>query len=250
VLVSKTPNGFIAAARALWGDGFTNVLDAGTNTISKMGGGTSAIVILGPDFEVLQRAGDIRKGAYFMQTPGNPPFNFVEFQGAIRQAGAKGLLGGLKIPDAVKPAIPVIKAAQLSNALNFLKGLPDAGEAGEFKKELAKRIEDLRLAKRKLFDDAEKDGKKWDAFKAGASYLRVFPQAQDAGDMRTKVSKLQYDNDVKKELTAQQMFGQAVAQLYGPQRNPALLKQAAEVFKQVSDQCKGTEYAEMAAGMR
>lgn len=250
MLVSKNPNGFVGAARALWGDGFTNILDSGTNIITKMGGGTSSIVVLGPDFEVLQKAGDYRKGAYYMETAGKPAYNLAELQRALKQAGDKGLLGGLKPPAAVKPVLPMVKAAQLSNAANYLKGLSDAGEVGEFKKELSKRIEDLRLAKLKLFEDAEKEGRKWDAFKAGLSYMRVFPQAPDANDVRNKVSKLQYDNDVRKELTAQQMFGQAMAQVYAPRRNAALLKQVATVFKQVTDQCKDTEYGKLAAEIR
>jgi hypothetical protein len=124
--------------------------------------------------------------------------------------------------------------------------MSDQGDVGAFRKELTKRIEALQAQKKKLFDGFEKAGKKWSAYKAGASYLRVFAQAKDANDVRTKVAKLQYDKDVRKELEAQAAFKRAMAGTYGPRSNSSTRRGAWALFKQVADKYKGTEFGKMA----
>jgi len=205
-----------------------------------------AIVILGPDFEVLYKGGNVHKGNYYVNTAGKPPLNFVALTDGLKRVGSKGLLGGLKPPAGTERVVAAVKAAQLSNALNGVKYMADTGQVGAFKKELTKRLEALQTQKRKLFDDLEKAGKKWAAFKAGSSYLRVFAQAKDAGEVRTKLSKLQYDKDVRKELEAQAAFKRVMASTYGPTSNSSARRGAWALFKQVADRYKGTEFGKMA----
>jgi hypothetical protein len=203
--------------------------------------------VLGPNFKVLYKGGNAFKGQYYVNTAGKPSLNFVALKNGLKKVGNQGLLGGLKIPAAAQRVVALVKAAQLSNALNGLKYLPEKGEVGDFRKELTKRIEALQVQKKKIFDDLEKAGKKWQAFKAGSSYLRVFPQAKDASAVRTKVSKLQYDKDVKKELAAKGALGRVLAMAYGPRSNTNTRRGAWALFKQIVDTYKGTEAAKTAA---
>ena len=248
--MTPKPSGFYGMSNRLWGRKTVCALDAGTTVCSTVAkGGLPAIVILGPDFKFLYQGGHANKGNFYVMAPGNPPLNFVAFENGLGKCKDKGLLGGLKVPAAAKRLISAVKAAQLSNVLAFLKSLPDKGEPGKFKKELTKRIEALQVQKRKLFDSFDKAGKKWLAYKAGASYLRVFPGAKDLNEVRGKVGKLQYDKDVRKELLARQNFRRALVLVYGPRRKAVDVKNAAKYFKQIATHFKGTEFGKMAAKM-
>ncbi len=211
------------------------------------GGGSPSIVIYGPDFEKLYSGGDCHKGSWYIKKAGNPSVNLEALRVGVSKIADKGLFGGLKVPQAAQRIVPVIKAAQLSNALRGLKTLPDKDEVGAFKTEMIKRIEALREHKKKIFEELEKAGDKWGAYKAGGSYVRVFPSEKDTGAIRSKVSKLQYDAAVKKQLMAQQAFNQLIPMVYGPRRNPSAVKQKDKLFKQVVDAYKGTEFGDLAA---
>ncbi|HOX06772.1 MAG TPA: hypothetical protein PK280_10235 [Planctomycetota bacterium] len=223
------------------------LLDAGAFNCKTFGsGGQPAFVILGPEFETLAKGGDAHKGAYFRQAPGNPPFNYAELKDAYDPLKGKGLLGGLTVPPEAKVVVELVRRGQLGQLEPFAQRLPDQGALGDFKKELVKRIEALRVSKRELFDKLEKDGKKWGAYKVGASYLRVYTQAKDRNEVSAKVGALQNDPEVRKNLEAQQVFASLLSQIYGPTRNPAVLAQAKATFQQFIDKYKDTEFATLA----
>jgi len=235
-------------SRNLWGQDVNCLLDAGAFNCKSYGKGSQpAFAILGPDSEVLATGGDVHKGAYFRQVPGNPPSNFADLKDAYDPLKGKGLLGGVTVPPEAKGVAELLKRGQIAQADQFVQRLPDQGALGDFKKEMVKRLEALRASKRELFDKLEKDGKKWEAFKVGASYLRVFPQAKDRNDVSGKVANLQNDPVVRKNTEAQQVFNNLLAQIYGPSRNPAVLAQAKATFQQFADKYKETEYGGLAA---
>ena len=247
-MVARAPNNFPGLHNRLWGNALVGGLDCGTFSMSRVaGGGMPSIVVYGPDFEKIYTGGECYKGSWYMKGPGNPPVNYVALKEGLGKVGNKGIFGGLKVPDAARRLVPVIKAAQLSNALRGLKTLPGDGDTGAFKTEVTKRIEALRDRKKKIFEDLEKAGDKWGAFKAGSSYTRVFPTEKDTSAIRSKVGKLQWDADVKKQIMAQQTFQRLVPMIYGPRRNPAAVKQKAQLFKQLVERFKGTEFADLAA---
>jgi hypothetical protein len=244
--VFKTPGGFQGMCRTLWGQDVNCLLDSGSATCKMFKGGQPSFVILGPDFEVLASGGDVHKGAYTYKEAGNPPCNFVDLKKAYDGVKDKGLLGGVTVPAEAKMVVELVRRGQIAQADQFVQRLPDQGATGDFKKEMVKRLEALRVAKREIFDKLEKDGKKWEAFKTGSSYLRVFPQAKDRSDVATKVGTLQNDAAVRKSLEAQQVFVNVLAQVYGPSRNPAFLAQAKTTFQQFADKYKDTVFATLA----
>jgi hypothetical protein len=245
-MVARRGGNFPGLAQRFWGNDLPGGLDLVDASARTVGQGGAAIVILGPDFEVLFTAGRYNAGNMFYPKPGNPPAASEDLRSGLARANGKGLLGGLKVPARCEPLMPLLRGAQLSTVLTSIRGLPDSGELGDFKKELTKRIEELRAKKRAVFDEYEKAGQKWEAFKAGSSYLRVFPQAEDAGEVRTKVGTLQRGAEVRKEMQAQQTFERLAPMLWGPKANPAAVKQSSQLLKQLATQFKGTEYGGIA----
>jgi hypothetical protein len=142
---------------------------------------------------------------------------WADLKRAVEPHLKKGFLGDLDMPDAVKPITQALKAGQLAAVQNMLTSIQDSNaQLGPFKKELAKRLEDLRAKKRALFDSLDSAGKKWDAYRVGTSYQACFPKASDGSEVRTKVSALGQDATVRKNLEAQKLLTQILTIGYGP----------------------------------
>jgi len=247
VAVAKNPGGFAGFARRLWGTDFNVALDAKSATCQMLGGGRKvSIVIMDPDLKVIFKGGDPHKGQYYRKVPGKPPMNYAILKDGMAKVTDKGLLGGLTVPKAAATAVKALRSGQMASAQRGLSALSNAGDAGKFKKELLERLEALRAGKRSLFDALEKAGEKWEAYKAGSSYLRCFPNAKDSGEVKKKVGSLGGDAVVRKNLEAKRTFDYMVAQIYGPRRNSRLLPQAKTTFKKVADKYKDTEYGKLA----
>jgi hypothetical protein len=223
------------------------LLDSGSVICKTFGDGKQpAIVILGPDSEVLFTGGGAHDGNSYTDKSFTVPYNLAVLKEGYEKAKDKGLLGGLTVPAEAKSVAELLKRGQIAQADQYVQRLPDQGAVGDFKKELVKRLEALRVSKRELFDKLEKDGKKWEAFKVGTSYLRVFPQAKDRNDVSGKVTALQNDASVRKNQESQQVFYNLLPQIYGPARNAAFLAQAKTIFQQFAEKYKDTECATLA----
>lgn len=244
--MAKAPGAFVGVSGQLWGQRNCG-LDAG-NTLNLSIARGGSIAVLDPEGKVVATGGDPHKGAWFMQDAEKTPSPLADLKQAVGAHLKDGLLGGLTIPAAAQPLAQAIKLGQLANAQASLATIPDSStELGPFKKELTKRFEDLRARKLALFNELEKDAaKKWQAFKVGHSYVRCFPNSKEASEVKTKLGTLQQDASVRKNLEAQQWFGQLLSQVFGPGSIPANRPAAKPTFDAFIKKYEGTEYAELA----
>jgi hypothetical protein len=230
----------------LWGKEALCALDTGEATYRSFGAG---IVILDPEGKIIWKGGDPTKGSYFYQGPGAPPVPYEDLKKHIEPHLKKGLLGGLSIPAQAKPVADALKAGDLAGAQARLVALGTSGPAGDFRKEIQGRLEDLRKRKLELFDELSKAGKSWEAFKVGQSYVRCFPKAEDLSKVKGAVSTLQSNAEVKQNLTAKQNFVMITSQAYGSKAKAGSSTQAAPAIGQIAKRYAETEFGRYASDL-
>jgi hypothetical protein len=228
----------------LWGETTVCALDAGGATYTALGDGKTlhAIVILDPEGKIVHRSTDIEKGNSYYAIEGKPYVPFADLKKAIEGRKGEGLLGGVTVPERLAPITAAIKQGQLAKAQAMLTKVRDSGESGAFKAELTKRLDELAQKKLALFESLLSEGRSWDAYKVGASYLRCFPDGKGAAGVKEKMTALKSNAEVKKQVDAREAFRKAALALCGPKplvHNPA---QVQKVFRKLATEHDGTEY--------
>jgi len=74
---------------------------------------------------VLHSGGDPEKGQFTLQDGEKTPVPWGEVKTGVEPHLKKGLLGGLDLPDVVKPITQAIKEGHLASAQNMLGNVPD-----------------------------------------------------------------------------------------------------------------------------
>jgi hypothetical protein len=257
VFLSKNPGFLRGVSAQLWGQNTVSLLDVDRKIVTSFSTGKGelpAIVILGPDFQQLYKGGNALKGSYYYTKPGRPKVNVFHFKEGLAKIKGQGLLSGLVFPEKHQKLIPAIKSMKLSMVQKYLDGFRDRdldkdAELKTFVLELKKRLSALEEKKRKLFEDLEKAGNKWGAFKAAGSYLRVFPKNKASRDILAKAQKYKREESIRNEIAAEGLFARVMAMTYGPMSKPASRAQAQKLFKQVAAKYKDTEYGKLCAGL-
>jgi hypothetical protein len=208
---------------------------------------TAGIIIIGPEGETLWRGSDPHKGSYFYRTPGRPAVPFADLKKNIEPHLDKGLLGGLGVPVQARQVAAALKAGKLAAAGTMLDRLPSSGELGEFRKALAERLEELRARKRALFDGLSAAGEDWQAYKVGASYVRCFPSAGDASEMRSAVRSLRSKQTVRDNLAAKQNFLRIAGLAYGSKGVRKHVAQVDSTLARLAARYPETEFGRYAA---
>ncbi len=253
--MTKRPGFLRGVSAQLWGKNTVSLLDADRKIVTSFStdkGVLPAIVILGPDFQQLYKGGNALKGSWFYQKPGRPKYNVFHFKEGLAKIKGQGLLSGLTFPEKHQKLIPAIKSMKLSMVQKYLDGFRDQDlekdpELKKFVEELKKRLSALEEKKRKLFEDLDKAGNKWGAFKAAGSYLRVFTKSKASRDILDKAQKYKRDESIRNEIDAEGLFARVMAMTYGPMSKPTSQAQIKKLFKQVAAKYKDTEYGKLCA---
>ena len=200
---------------------------------------------------MVHKGGDPRKGNYFTITPeGKPTVAFSLLQEGLKPLLDKGLLGGLTIPPNAKPIAALIKSGDLAAAQTALAGLKSDGPSGEFKKALLDRFAELRKSKRELFDELVKAEKPWDAYKAGQSYVRCFPKADDVSKVKSAVETLKMNALVKSNLSARTSFMQVASLAFSSKSKSGAADQAGPALDQIVKKYSDTEFGRYASSVK
>lgn len=239
-------------ANAFWGSDYVCGLDANTTAYDRIRGQEkrSAVVIVGPDGELLCRAVDPSQGAFrLIREDKEVTVPCAVLMDEIQKHLDKGLLAGVAIPEQARLIATAIKCGRLAEAQAYLTAIPDKSPLAELKKTLQARFEDLRKSKLALFEELLKAGKEWDAYKVGESYLRCFPKAEDATKVRTALAKLAQQQPVRDNLKAKQTYASIAAKVYGSKGQLKLAPQASSALQQIATTMPETEYGAIAAQM-
>jgi len=235
-------------ATKIWGDGMLCALDAAGATFRTLGDGQAgAIVILDPDGKVVHCGTDIKKGSYFYNTGGaKPRVPYADLKRAMDKHNSKGLLHGLEAPPKLAPLLHAVKQGKLGTAQKLLARVPDSGDYGAAKAELLKRLEALRQQKLALFKELLSAGEPWAAYKAGASYVRCFCDAEDCEAVKSKLRALKSNPAVKKNLDARTAFRKYALACCGPRRKLDNPQRIQRLFASLASKHDGTEYGDAA----
>ena len=203
-------------------------------------------MVLDPEGKIVFRGTDPKQGSHFYNVPGKPKVPYADLKKAMEQHNKRGLLQGVELPGKLVAVAAAIKQGQLAKAQTWLDKVSDKGATGAAKAELEKRLEELRGKKLALFESLLADEKHWDAYKAGASYVRCFPKAEDASQVKSKLRALKSKPDVKRNLDARNSFRRYAAACYGPRRQFKEPTQAQALFRKAAKKHEGTEYGDAA----
>ncbi|MFH1706795.1 MAG: hypothetical protein ABIF71_02625 [Planctomycetota bacterium] len=209
--VFKNPSNFKSFACRLWGNDISIGLDAGNTTNKLLGGpiNNCAIVILGPEGDTLWRGGNL--------TNGDSSCNAM--LEAIGKHSGTGLVAGITVPDKavmLPKAIASIKDGNLSNAKDCLKNALKIGNEAATAATLLERIEKLCTWKKAQFDAlVTTEGKAWDAYKVGESYLACFSKAEDAKSVNETLNQMRKQAIVANNLVALKMLQTAMKKSSG-----------------------------------
>ena len=231
----------------VWGDGVLCAMDTGEATYRALGSEPHAITVLDPDGKIVFQANEPAKGSVYYRGPEKLPVMFADLRKAVEPHKDKGLLGGLELPSKFAPIAAAIKQGRLARAQSMLTKVSDKGAAGTAKAELAKRLEALRKKKLAFLESLLADGKHWDAYKVGASYVRCFPQGDGVEGVKTKLRSLKSNADVKNQLDARKAFRRYAAACYGPRRQIKAPERAKMLFGKLARKYEGTEYGNAAS---
>lgn len=240
----KSPVRFRSMAKMLWGDDYVCGLDAREATYKKLRGDSASagIIVFGPEGDVLWRGSDPHKGSHFYPEAGRPKVPFADLKKGISAHLKQGLLAGLDIPIQADMIAKAIKCGQLAQAQAYLSQVPKSGALGEFRTALETRFEELRKKKLAHFEELQKAGKDWDAYKVGSSYARCFPRAKDAMKIKSTVRKLAMKKDVRDNLDAKRAFANVVPRVYGSKGKASLRMQAKPALRQIAAKYPKTEF--------
>jgi hypothetical protein len=231
----------------LWGPTSLGALDCERATCSLVGKG-AGIVILGPEGEILHSGSDPEKGQFTAPDGEKSPVPWAEIKRGVEPHLKKGLLGGIDLPDVVKPITQAIKNGQLAAAQNMLGNVPDSNaQLGPFKKEVQKRFDELQAKKRAFIDTLDSAGRKWDAYKVAQSYVTCFPKAKDNADVKKKIYELEKDQSVKTNQEAQRALVNILTVGYGPAAKDHT--QAKAALEGLAKKYSDTEAATMATAV-
>lgn len=235
-------------ASKIWGDTTLCALDAAGATYAALGDGKTlhAIVVLDPEGKIVHRSTDIEKGNSYYAVEGKPYVPFADLKRAIEPRKGEGLLGGVTVPERLAPIAAAIKQGLLAKAQAMLAKVRDSGESGTFKAELTKRLDDLAQKKLALFESLLSEGRSWDAYKVGASYLRCFPEGKGASGVKEKMTALRSNAEVKQQVDAREAFRKAALALCGPKPLVRNAAQVQKVFRKLAGEHDGTEYGNAA----
>lgn len=228
--------------KALWAADGLNALDA-RNVVNRTYDG-AGVVILDADGNVAWKGLAPNKGSFIVPSAGKAPLPFYELQKNIKPLLEKGLLGGLTVPSNAKPIAKLIKLGNLAGAQVLLKRLSGSGPSGEFKEALTTRFEELRKRKLALFEEMQKAEKLWEAYKAGDSYVRCFPKADDVSNVKSAVYALKSKKAVKDNLSAKSTYTKIAALAYGSKKRAGATSQAVPLLEKLVQKYDGAEFAD------
>jgi hypothetical protein len=239
----ENPDAYDALSPRIWGNERVYGLDAWGATNRSLRGDLSVagVVIIDPEGRIAWRGSDPHKPNDFYADPDKQLVPFVDLKENIAPHLDKGLLGGLAVPARARGVVTALRTGELALAQARLSELREDG----FKKALRERLEALRLKKRSLFEKARSSGRPWSAYKVGQSYLRCFPEAKDARDMKDVLRTLQSRSEVMSNLAAKKAFGKIVA-AYGRKGTIDHPAAAVPLLKAMAERYPDTEYGKIA----
>lgn len=199
--VLDNPGAFKPTTIMLWGKSMPAGHDyLGGNFNALNGSGVGGLTIVGPDGRIISGKGT-PSTAYLMTSSFLP-----SVEEAVRD---HGLLAGLTPPQEAAKVRYFLRLASYSDALREVKKLDD----GPFKDTLTERIQALAVEKKRVFDVFVEEGKMWEAYRVGTSYVKCFSREKNVSQVRSALAKIKADRAVKNELAARKAYGQLIARV-------------------------------------
>jgi len=247
VCYAKSSGSFESVVLQTWGKKSTCAMDlyrAAANQYSN-----KAVVLIGPEGDVLWSGGSPNSATSYRISGGRKENALVaDTRANVTPYLDKGLLKGLDIPRKADSIVELIHTGQYSKAIKKLKSKKSS--MPEFSNTLLERLEQVRQKKLAFFEKLIEEGDNWGAYKVGSSYTRCFSSASEVSKVKSKVSKLKQNKNVRDNISALNSFRKFQGVYNKLNLNTKEIDRVRSDMSKFADKYEGTEIGDIVSNAR